>query len=233
MTVRLRSATSDTFRSLRTRNFRLFFGGQLISQTGTWLTMITQTLLILKLTDSGIALGLLTAFLFGPMLVLGPWAGAVADRADKRTLLTAMQILAMFQSFALGVVVLAGWATVPVIYALAAVQGVITAFDNPARRAFVTEMVPAEDLANAVSLNSAVMTGSRVFGPSPRRGAGPRRGLRLAVHPRRSHVSRGHRRAAHDATPTSSTGPSAPPRARARSGRVCATSAPNPSSSCR
>jgi len=159
-------AKTSTFRSLHVRNFRLFFIGQLISQTGTWLTMVTQTLLVLHLTKSGIALGLLTAFQFGPVLLLGAWAGAVADRADKRTLLMTVQALAMVQSVALGVVVLAGWATVPAIFALAAVQGVLTAFDNPARRSFVVEMVPPEDLNNAVSLNSAVMTGSRVVGPA-------------------------------------------------------------------
>ncbi len=154
------------FRSFRHRNFRLFFTGQLISQTGTWLTMVTQTLLVLSLTNSGIALGLLTAFQFGPVLLLGAWGGAIADRADKRTLLMTLQALAMVQSAALGIVVLSGWATVPVIFFLAGVQGVLTAFDNPARRAFVVEMVPAEDLSNAVSLNSAVMTGSRVVGPA-------------------------------------------------------------------
>ena len=166
MTRRLSLATSDTFRSLRHRNFALFFGGQLISQTGTWLSMVTQTLLVLKLTDSGVALGLLTAFQFGPMLVLGAWAGAVADRADKRKLLITVQSLAMAQSIVLGIVVLSGLATVPVIFALAAIQGVLNSFDNPTRRSFVVEMVPAEDLPNAVSLNSAVMTGSRVVGPA-------------------------------------------------------------------
>jgi MFS family permease len=166
MTEKLHSAASDTFRSLRHRNFKLFFGGQLVSQTGSWLSMVTQTLLVLKLTDSGFALGALTAFQFGPMLFLGAYAGAVADRSDKRKMLTFLQAAAMAQSFALGILVLSGSASVAAIYALAAVQGVITAFDNPVRRAFVVEMVPSEDLPNAVSLNSAIMTGSRVFGPA-------------------------------------------------------------------
>ncbi len=166
MTEKIHSAASDTFRSLKHRNFRLFFGGQLVSQTGSWLTMVAQTLLVLKLTDSGVALGLLMAFQFGPMLLLGAWAGAIADRADKRKMLTVLQAAAMVQSFALGALVLSGHATVPAIYALASIQGVITAFDNPVRRAFVVEMVPAADLPNAVSLNSAIMTGSRVFGPA-------------------------------------------------------------------
>lgn len=156
----------STFRSLHNRNFRLFFTGQLVSQTGSWLSMVVQTLLVLKLAGSGVSLGLLMACQFGPVLVLGAWAGAIADRADKRKLLITVQALSMVQSAALGLVVLAGWASVPVIFALAAVQGVLTAFDNPTRRAFVVEMVPPADVSNAVSLNSAVMTASRVVGPA-------------------------------------------------------------------
>lgn len=166
MKTRFKSASSETFRSLKVRNFRLFFAGQLVSQTGTWLTMVAQTLLILRLTDSGIALGLLTAFLFGPVLLLGAWAGSVADRSDKRKFLMVLQAAAMVQSAALGIMVFTHSSSVPLIYALAVVQGVITAFDNPARRAFVVEMVPTEEVANAVSLNSAVMTGSRIVGPA-------------------------------------------------------------------
>lgn len=159
-------ADDSTFRSLKHRNFKLFFIGQLVSQTGTWVTMVAQTLLVLSLTKSGLTLGLLLAAQFGPVLLLGAWAGAVADRADKRVLLMRVQALAMVQSMALGVVVLAGWASLPVIFSLAAVQGVLTSFDSPARRAFVVEMVPPTDLPNAVSLNSAVMTGARVVGPA-------------------------------------------------------------------
>lgn len=160
------TAARDTFRSLHVRNFRLFFSGQLVSQTGSWLTMVAQTLLVLKLTDSGVAIGLLTACQFGPVLLLGAWAGSIADRSDKRKLLIRMQTAAMVQSLVLAAVVFSGHATVGIIYALAAVQGVITAFDNPARRAFVVEMVPKDMVANAVSLNSTVMTGSRIVGPA-------------------------------------------------------------------
>lgn len=166
MTDRIRTASVDTFRSLGTRNFRLFLTGQLISQTGHWLSMVAQTLLVLSMTRSGFALGLLTVFQFGPILVLGAWAGTVADRADKRRLLITMQTLAMALSFVLGAVVLLDWHSLRLIYAFALVQGVITSFDNPARRAFVVEMVPDADLPNAVSLNSAVMTGARVLGPA-------------------------------------------------------------------
>lgn len=156
----------DTFRSFRVRNFRLFFIGQTISQTGTWMTMVAQTLLILELTGSGVLLGLLAAAQFGPVLLLGFWGGALADRFDKRTILFATQVGAMVQSLVLGLVVLAGNASVTSVLLLATVQGVITAFDNPARRAFVVEMVPADDVANAVSLNSTLMTTARVLGPA-------------------------------------------------------------------
>ncbi|HUP16516.1 MAG TPA: MFS transporter [Acidimicrobiia bacterium] len=156
----------DTFRSLRVRNFRLFFVGQFISQSGTWMTMIAQTLLLLDLTGSGVMLGILAACQFGPVLVLGAWAGAIADRVDKRRLLFMTQTGAMLQSFVFGLVVISDNVTVGRVLALAAVQGVLTAFDNPVRRSFVTEMVPTEHVANAVSLNSAIMTGSRVVGPA-------------------------------------------------------------------
>jgi MFS family permease len=160
------AALRDTFRSLRFRNFRLFFVGQLISQSGTWMTMVAQTLLILDLTGSGVLLGLLGAAQFGPVLLFGAWAGAVADRIPKRKVLFATQVGAMLQSTALGLVVLSGNATVANVLALATVQGILTAFDNPARRAFVVEMVPTDDVANAVSLNSTLMTTSRVIGPA-------------------------------------------------------------------
>ncbi len=162
----LRAGTRDTFRSFRVRNFRLFFGGQLISQVGNWLTLVAQTLLVLTLTHSGIALGLLAAAQFGPVLLLGPWAGLVADRSDKRRLLLTVQAIAMVQSFALAVLAFSGHPPVWSIYLVAVVGGVTIAFDNPARRAFVVEMVPEADVQNAVSLNSALMTSSRVVGPA-------------------------------------------------------------------
>lgn len=155
-----------TFRSLRERNFRLFFTGQLISQIGNWLTLIAQALLVLKLTDSGFALGLLAACQFGPVLILGAWAGLIADRSDKRKLLMRVQAFAMVQSFALAFIAFMHHPSVIAIYVVAVFGGIATAFDNPARRAFVVEMVPEGDVQNAVSLNSALMTGSRVVGPA-------------------------------------------------------------------
>jgi MFS family permease len=166
MMVRLRNATSDTFRSLRTRNFRLFFSGQLISQVGNWLTLVAQVLLVLKLTDNGLALGALAAFQFGPVLLFGPFAGLVADRSDKRKLLLIVQSFAMLQSFALATLALMNHPSLAALYGIAFLGGIATAFDNPARRSFVVEMVPPADINNAVSLNSALMTGSRVVGPA-------------------------------------------------------------------
>ena len=162
----LRAASRETFRSLHVRNFRLFFAGQGISQVGNWLTLVAQTLLVLKLTDSGVALGILGAAQFGPVLILGPWAGLVADRSDKRRLLIIVQTIAMLQSFTLAALAFSGHPPVASIYLVALVGGVTVAFDNPARRAFVVEMVPEEDMQNAVSLNSALMTSSRVVGPA-------------------------------------------------------------------
>ena len=105
---RAKGAARETFASLQHRNFRLFFTGQLISQVGNWLTLVAQTLLVLELTDSGVALGVLAAAQFGPILVLGPWAGLVADRSDKRRLLIVVQALAMGQSFLLAALAFSG-----------------------------------------------------------------------------------------------------------------------------
>ncbi len=157
---------SATFRSLRIRNFRLFFVGQLVSQVGNWLTLLAQTLLVLRLTDDGVAVGILTACQFGPLLLLGPWAGLLADRRDKRRLLLVVQSLAMAQSFALAGLALLDPPPLLAIYALAAAGGIVLALDHPARRSFVVEMVPEDHMQNAVSLNTALMTGARVVGPA-------------------------------------------------------------------
>ena len=164
--TRLRLLTGETFASMRIRNFRLFFGGQIISQTGTWMSMVAQTLLVLHLTNSGVALGFLAAAHFGPVLLLGAWAGVVADRSDKRRLLVIVQGLAMLQSFVMAGLAFAGSPPLAAVYAVALAGGVLTAFDNPTRRSFVVEMVPVTHVNNAVSLNSALMTGSRVIGPA-------------------------------------------------------------------
>jgi MFS family permease len=164
--TRLRGGVETTLRSFQIRNFRLFFGGQLISQVGNWLTLIAQTLFVLHLTgNNAVAVGVLTACQFLPVLVLGAWAGLVADRSDKRRLLLGVQVFAMLQSFTMAALAFSGDPPLLAIYAVAMAGGVATAFDNPARRSFVVEMVPTTYVQNAVSLNSALMTSSRVIGP--------------------------------------------------------------------
>jgi MFS family permease len=163
---RLRVVGAETFASFGIRNFRLYFTGQGLSQVGNWMTLVTQTLLVYRLTGSGVALGVLAAAQFGPVLLLGPWAGLVADRSDKRRLLMAVQSVAMLQSFALAALAFTGSPPVVAVYVLAAIGGVTIAFDNPARRSFVVEMVPVSDVPNAVGLNTAMMTASRVVGPA-------------------------------------------------------------------
>src|SRR3954454_15532717 len=160
------TAVRTTFRSLAVRNFRLFFVGQLISQIGTWLTQIALTLLVLHLTHSGVAIGALVACQFGPVLLLGAYGGVIADRADKRRLLLLTQTLQMLQSFALGALAFMHDPPLAAFYVTASAGGVLLAFDNPARRSFVPEMVPEDEVHNAVTLNSALMTSSRIFGPA-------------------------------------------------------------------
>lgn len=157
---------SATFRSLRHRNARLYFVGLVVSNVGTWLQATATAWLVLELTDSGTALGVAVACQFLPMLLLGAWAGVLADRLDRRRLVFATQAAMAVQALVLGALDLAGLATIGVVYALAVVLGVLSAVDNPARRSFITELVEPDELSNAMSLNTAVMTGSRVAGPA-------------------------------------------------------------------
>jgi MFS family permease len=166
MRRRILTVARTTFGSLGARNFRLFFVGQGISQIGNWITLVAQSLLVLKLTDDGVAVGVVTACQFGPMLVLGAWAGLVADRSDKRKLLLVVQVFAMAQSFAMAGIAFMDSPPVEAVYGLALIGGTAFAFDNPTRRAFVIEMVPDDMVHNAVSLNSAMMTSARIVGPA-------------------------------------------------------------------
>jgi len=163
---RLSRMLRQTFLSLRNRNFRLFFIGQSISNTGNWLTNIALTLLVLNMTHSGFAVGLLAACQYGPILLLSAWAGALADQADKRRMLLVTQSLEMAQS--IGLAILAFLPNPPLggLYTLAVIGGILLAFDNPLRRSFVTEMVPAGDIPNAVVLYSTIVNVSRIFGPA-------------------------------------------------------------------
>jgi MFS family permease len=155
-----------TFLSLRNRNFRLFFIGHLISNTGNWLTNVALTLLVLSLTDNGLAVGILAACQYGPVFFLSAWAGAVADRSDKRRFLFITQSLSMLQSFALAILAFMPDPPLPALYFFAILGGILLSFDNPLRRSFVPEMVRQDDIANAVVLNSLVINISRIFGPT-------------------------------------------------------------------
>lgn len=155
-----------TFASLWVRNFRLFFIGQLISNTGNWLTIVALTLLVLHRTNSGVAVGLLSACQYGPMLVLSPWAGLVADRSNKRRLLYVTQSLEMGQSATLAVLAFTPHMPLPAFFVVAAAGGCMLAFDNPGRRSFVNEMVQPTLVPNAVTLYSAIVNLSRLLGPT-------------------------------------------------------------------
>jgi len=167
--TRVRLAGQRTFHSLRVRNYRLFFFSQLISLSGTWMQTTAQSWLVLDLTGkstAGFALGLMMALQFLPLLLFGVWGGVVADRLDKRRTLIWTQSSAAVLAVALWLIVLTGITQLWMIYVLAFLLGVVTVFDNPARQAFVIEMVGHDDVANAVGLNSAVFNGARLIGPA-------------------------------------------------------------------
>lgn len=158
--------SAQVFRSLRTRNARYFFGGLLVSNVGSWLQSTAMAILVYRLTGRATDLGITVAMQFLPMLLLGAWAGAIADRRDKARMCLVTQSAMAGQAVVLTVLDFAGLVSVPIVYVLALVLGVANAFDNPARRGLVVELVPPADISNAVSLNTAVMTGSRIFGPA-------------------------------------------------------------------
>ena len=150
--------------SLRHRNYRLYFFGQLVSVMGTWMQTVAQSFLVLNLTHSGTALGLVTAVRFVPILLFGPAGGLFADRRNKRRILYVTQtlagVLAAIFAILTGTHVIQMWS----VYLLALSLGFVNVFDNPARQSFISEMVPADDLPNAVTLNSVSMNLARVFG---------------------------------------------------------------------
>jgi MFS family permease len=162
----IREAASRTFRSLGVRNYRLYFFGQIVSMSGTWMQSVGQAWLVLELTGSGVALGAVIALQFLPTLLLGPWGGLVADRRDKRKLLIATQTVAAVLALALGLLTVIGVVELWMVYALALGLGLVTAVDMPARQTFVMEMVGRENVTNAVSLNGVIINASRVVGPA-------------------------------------------------------------------
>jgi MFS family permease len=162
---RLADEVRKTFSSMHvSRNFRLLFIGQLISVTGTWVNWTAGAVLVLQLTDSGIALGIETALLFLPVLLFGVWAGSLADRFNKRRILiwanAAYGILAAVQ-FAL---VATGAIRIWMVFLIAFLYGLVIAIEPPTRQSFYAELVGEQHITNAVSLNSAVFTGTRILG---------------------------------------------------------------------
>ena len=154
-----------TFRSFRFSEYRIWFIGQSISQTGYWFYVVAQALLVLRVTGSGSMVGVVTAMQYVPLLVFGLYAGVLTDRLDTRRLLVATQSVLMATSLVLGGLVIAGEAPLAVVLCLAAVSGIAWAFDQPARRTFVTELVPDDVVTNAVSLNGALNQIARLVGP--------------------------------------------------------------------
>ena len=154
------------FRSLKSFNARLFFTGLLFSNVGSWLQLTATSFLLYRLTGSAVALGINAALQFLPMLIFGAWAGALSDRYNRQRTTTITQSLLALQAITLGVCDLTGVINVPIVFVLTGALGLVAAIDNPARRGLVTQLVPEEDMSNAISLNVAVMTGSRIFGPA-------------------------------------------------------------------
>ncbi|GGY24671.1 MFS transporter [Streptomyces omiyaensis] len=155
-----------TFSSLSIRNYRLFFTGAIVSNTGTWMARITQDWLVLSLTGSAAAVGVTTALQFLPMLLFGLYGGVVADRYPKRRLLLISQAALGLCGLALAALTLSGQVQVWHVYLIAFLLGMVTVVDNPARQSFVSEMVGPDRLRNAVSLNSANFQSARLVGPA-------------------------------------------------------------------
>ena len=161
-----RSRLRDMVRSLRHRNFQLFFGGQLISLVGTWMDNIAEAWLVYRLTGSSLLLGAVAFAGQIPVFLFAAVGGMAADRWDRRRIVIVTQTLSMVLALALAFLTLTGRVTVDEVIVLAALMGVVNAFDIPTRQAFVVEMVGREDLMNAIALNSSMFNGARIIGPA-------------------------------------------------------------------
>jgi MFS family permease len=162
LTAALRRSVS----SLSVPNYRRYFVGQVISVSGNWMQLVAQMWLILNLPNSGVAVGLTAGLQFAPILLLGAWGGLIADRFSKRRVLMITQPLMALPALALWALVAAGTVEPWMVYALVLVRGTVNAFDNPARQSFVIELVGAERVVNAVSLNSVIVQSARIIGPA-------------------------------------------------------------------
>jgi len=157
---------SNTFRALKHRNFQLFFAGQFVSLTGTWMQSVAQSWLVYRLTGSVVLLGLIGFAGQIPVFLIAPFGGAVADRYNRRKILVITQSIAMITAFVLATLTLTENIQVWHLFVLASVFGLANAFDIPTRQAFVPDMVGREDLLNAIALNSTMFNGARIVGPA-------------------------------------------------------------------
>jgi MFS family permease len=160
------SRVRTTLRALRHRNFQLFFAGQLISLIGTWMQNVAQSWLVYRLTGSSALLGMVGFAGQIPVFLISPLGGLIADRHSRQRTVIATQTSAMILAFVLAGLTLTGRVQVPHIFVLAALLGVVNAFDIPARQSFLVEMVGREDLINAIALNSSMFNGARIVGPA-------------------------------------------------------------------
>ncbi len=161
-----RPPLKQAFRALRNPNYRLFWLGQVISMIGTWMQRIAQAWLVLRLTNSPLALGIVTACQTLPVLLLTLFGGVIADRVPKRRLIIITQAVMLVQASILAALTAGGWINLIELYILAAILGAATALDNPTRQAFVKELVGPDDVPNAVALNSIVFNTARLIGPA-------------------------------------------------------------------
>ncbi len=160
------AALRRSFDSLSVPNFRRYFKGQVVSLSGNWMQTVAEVWLILSLTGSGFAVGIATALQFLPIMLFGAWGGSLADRFAKRDLLMVTQAMMMVPPLILLGVTVAGVVTPAMVFALILIRGSLLSVDNPARQAFVMEMVGPDRIVNAVSLNSVIVHSARVAGPA-------------------------------------------------------------------
>ena len=154
------------FSSLRIRNYRLYFIGQGISVAGNWMQNVAIAWLVLSLTGSAVVLGVVTAARFVPLVLLGPWGGLIADRSDKRRLLTATQVAMGLLALLLAILSLGHHASLGALLAIVVALGLVNVLDGPVRQSIIGNLVARDEIANAVTLNSVVMNASRIIGPS-------------------------------------------------------------------
>ena len=160
------AALARSVSSLRIPNYRRYFAGQVVSLSGNWMQIVAETWLILMLTGSGVAVGIVSGLQFLPMLLFGAWGGSIADRFDKRRLLLVTQALLAIPALAMWAASAGGVISPGMVYGLVLLRGLVTAIDNPTRQSFVIEMVGHSQLVNAVSLNSVIVHSARIVGPA-------------------------------------------------------------------